>query len=298
MVRSMNHETTVAACLIALAVAACGDAFSAVDDGGTPPETDGSFDASIDTGVSDAAGDDVARRRDAEAPDTGNEGDGGGGGGQGDSSGPPPIPDGGGIDASALCVKTCPSGFDCLAGACVDRAAQHFGAATLTDNWSYGSFMSFGSSMFVPYTASWTTNGIVFASQAKGVLTSSVFHSITAATYSGMEIPAGTLGIYPGATTNIDSVVRWTAPAAGRYAIAATFTGLGTMPATTVGVSVNIGPANQSGKTIDGAIPSSSYSSPDQSMAAGDTVDFYVNFVTLSDDEQGGTALDARITAN
>ena len=33
-------------------------------------------------------------------------------------------------------------------------------------------------------------------------------------------------------------------------------------------------------------------------MAAGDTVDFYVNFNTLSDDEQGGTALDARITAD
>jgi hypothetical protein len=152
--------------------------------------------------------------------------------------------------------------------------------------------------MFVPYTASWTTNGIIFASQTKNVLTSSVFHSITAATYDGMNIPAGTLGIYPGAMTNFDSVVRWTAPAAGRYAIAVTFTGLGTMPATTVGVSVNIGPANQSGKTIDGAIPSSSYSTTAQSMAAGDTVDFYVNFVTLSDDEQGGTALDARITAN
>jgi hypothetical protein len=287
---------TVAFCMIALVVAACGDAFTtAAPDGGLPG---GGSDASFDVQVSDdGEGKDADHPRDAESTKdgTGDDvssiddsgpvmSDGGGGGGSG--------------DATALCAKICPIGFDCVAGACVDRAAEHFGAATLTDNWSYGSFMSFGSSPFSAYGASWTTNGIVFASQAKNVLTSSVFHSITSAAYAGMSLPAGTLGLYPGATTNIDSVVRWTCPAAGTYAIAATFTGLGTTPPTTVGVSVNIGPANEIGKTIDGMTPSTSYSNPDQLMAVGDTIDFYVNFVTLSDDEQGGTSLDARITAN
>jgi hypothetical protein len=181
---------------------------------------------------------------------------------------------------------------------CVDRAAQHFGAATTTDNWSYGSFMSFGSTAFTAYAASWTTNGIVFAGQTKNVLTSSVFHSITSASYEGMSIPAGTLGLYPGVTTSLDTVVRWTSPAAGHFAISATFSGLGTMPPTTVGASVNIGPVNEIGETLDGTTPSITYTNADVLVAIGDTIDFYVNFVTLSDDEQGGTGLDARITAN
>lgn len=281
----------MAGAVLAVAVAACGDTFVAAVDGGTMPDLDGASDASdasteasLDTGLLDAAGKDVASPSDAELRDAPKD--------QGVTPG-----DGGGLDAS-LCIKTCPSGFDCIASACVDRAAEHFGAAAVTDNWSYGSFASFGSTPFVPYTASWTTNGIVFASQTKNVLTSSVFHSITSASYEGMSLAAGTLGLYPGALTSIDSVVRWTAPAAGSYTILATFTGLGTMPPTTVGVSVNIGPANEIGMTIDGAMPSITYASAAQTMAAGDTVDFYVNFVTLSEDEQGGTGLDARITAN
>jgi hypothetical protein len=207
------------------------------------------------------------------------------------------VPDAGGLDAS-LCVKACPSGFDCILGACVDRADQHFGAATTSDNWSYGAFTNFGSTAFVPYGASWTTNGIVFASKTANVLESSVFHSITAAMYQGMIIPAGTLGLYPASTTSTDSVVRWTAPTAGSYSISATFTGLGTTPATTVGVSVNIGQVNEIGETIDRTTPSVDYTGAAQPMNAGDTIDFYVNFTTLSDDEQGGTGLDARITAN
>jgi hypothetical protein len=292
-----------ALCLTALAVAACGDAFTEASDGGVLPGADGSFDASIDTGLRDSAGDEGARSRDAESRDVVVVDD----GGEADGGVPPvPKPDGGAIDAG-LCLKTCPPNFDCLEGKCEDRAALHFGLVSQNpqSNWTYGSFTSFGSSNFVPYAATWTTNGIVFSSQAKNVLTSSVFHAVTSASYAGMAIPAGTLGIYPGATTDLDSVVRWTAPSAGHYAIAAVFTGLGTSPPTTAGVSVNIGPANVIGKSIDGAIPSIAYANADQVMATGDTIDFYVNFVTMgvamsadAGAEQGGTGLDARITAN
>jgi hypothetical protein len=321
----MRLETRVAGCLLALAVAACGDAFT--DERDTPSDLDGSFDSSLegssdssldgssdssldgssdssldgssdssldalsDTGLPDAKGEDAAGPTDAESRDAlGKEG-----GGQSDGSAPPPAD--GGLDAS-LCVKTCPSGFDCLAGVCVDRAAQHFGAATATDNWSYGSFMNFGSTRFIPYEAMWTIDGIVFASQTKTVLTSSVFHSLATASYEGMTLPAGTLGLYPGAMTSVDSVVRWTAPVAGQYAISATFSGLGTRPPTTVGVNVNLGPQVTFSPTLDGTTNSTTYTNAGQSMAAGDTIDFYVDFTTLSEDEQGGTGLDARITAN
>jgi hypothetical protein len=286
----------MAGCLLTLTLASCGEAFTDAVYSGAPPGLDGSFDASVDTALPDVVTSDGTTPRDARGDAPGdalaNEG-----GGHGDGSGPPPVPDGGALDAS-LCVKTCPSGFDCILGACVDRAAQHFGAATTSDNWSYGSFMNFGSTAFAPYAATWTTNGIVFASKTANVLALSVFHSITSAMYQGMTIPAGTLGLYPGSTTSADSVVRWTAPTAGSYSISATFTGLGTTPATTVGVSVNIGPVNEIGESIDRNTPSIDYTNAAQSMAGGDTIDFYVNFATLSDDEQGGTALDARITAN
>jgi hypothetical protein len=286
----------MAGCLLTLALASCGEAFTDAVDGGAPPGVDGSFDASVDTALPDVVTRDGTAPRDARGDAPGdalanNEG------GHSDGSGPPPVPDGGGLDAS-LCVKTCPSGFDCILGACVDRAAQHFGAATTSDNWSYGSFMNFGSTTFVPYAATWTTNGIVFASKTTDVLTSSVFHSITSAMYQGMTLPAGTLGLYPASTTSTDSVVRWTAPTTGSYSISATFTGLGTTPPTTVGVSVNIGLVNEIGETIGRTTPSVNYTSAAQTMNSGDTVDFYVNFTTLSDDEQGGTGLDARITSN
>jgi hypothetical protein len=286
----------MAGCLLALALASCGEAFTDAVDSGAPRGIDGSFDASVDTALPDVVTSDGTAPRDARGDAPGdalaNEG-----GGHSDGSGPPPMLEGGALDAS-LCVKTCPSGFDCILGACVDRASQHFGAATTSDNWSYGSFTNFGSTAFVPYAATWTTNGIVFASKTANVLASSVFHSITSAMYQGMTLPAGTLGLYPASTTSTDSVVRWTAPTTGSYSISATFTGLGTTPATTVGVSVNIGAANEIAETIDRTTPSIDYTNADQTMNASDTIDFYVNFTTLSDDEQGGTGLDARITAN
>jgi hypothetical protein len=306
MVRSMNRETTVAACLIALAVAACGDAFSAVDDAGTSPEPDGSFDASIDTGLTDADGDDAARPRDAATHDGqgGGGDDGGGGGGQGDGGGPPPILDSGGLDAGVLCAKTCPSGFDCVASACVDRAAQRFSALTGTPgNWSYGYSTAEGAT-FQPDTSRFNPTMAleVWTNSVANSLAPSIFHNsgLAAVTYDEMTVDVGVLGIYAGPAGEV-SILRWTAPATGIYDINVTFVGI-SKPLTTVsvGVLINEATTKNSASSLNMYTNGNSftYAASAQSLAVGTTVDFYSMMIPNTDDAIGGASLDAHITAD
>jgi len=128
----------------------------------------------------------------------------------------------------------------------------------------------------------------------------SVFHnSGLATTYDGMTIPLGALGLYPGPTGQT-SIVRWTAPAAGLYAIDLTFTGL-SMPATQIDVGVfinNITVQNgSSALNAYGGGNTFTLSVPAQMLSAGALVDFYATIITTMDDPPGGTSLDARITA-
>jgi hypothetical protein len=298
----MNRRA-VSALIAPLAVAACGQAFtSATGDGGAMP----SAEASLDTGApgpdgapedaaapGDAASED-ATTRDATPEDGGHgEGDASTGGGDGG----PALPD------AALCLRTCPAGFDCLEGKCEDRAALHFSATTNRPfNWSYG-YAASPAGTFLPDPSHFSPAAgldIWTASAADG-LEPSVFHNggPVTQTYAEMAIPAAGLGIYPGPNGE-PSIIRWTAPAAGSYAIDVTFTGIST-PATAVTASVLVNNTSEMGSSEAlndyGGTNTFTYSVPAQPLAAGGFIDFFVTMVVNRDDAPGGTTVDARITA-
>jgi hypothetical protein len=282
---------------LALAAAACGDAFTAAtNDGGTLLADAASF----DTGAAKpdgSAGDDAATGADATSHDAASED--GGGHGKGDGSignldSGPVLPDG------SVCARTCPAGFNCFASQCQDRAALHFSP---TDdhpgNWAYGYAVSQGAS-FQLDSSHWTGSSIdVWTNTAANVFEPSVFHNsgLLPQMVSEMTIPGEALGLFPGATGQ-PSIVRWIPPATGFYAIDATFTGIST-PLTTVTVEVvvnNITGPSQALNAFGGG-NTYTYSAPAQTLTAGDTVDFYVIPIANRDDSPGGTELDARITA-
>jgi hypothetical protein len=293
-----------AACLASLVVAACGDAFTAADsDGGPPPRLDASsLDAAIDTGAPDSGHppERDAQARDALAVDDGPDVD---DGPVGVSDASPPI------DATALCVKTCPTGFACTPGAsgasCIDRATPNFSALANppTGNWSYGSVDGLGESNFTVYPSHFTaaTTLAVWGMQP-GAIEPSVFHNSapTAVTYDAMTVPGGVLGLYAGAGM-VTSVVRWVAPVGGTYDVFGAFVGL-TKPTTTVTVGVLINKATTgnsvSSLNMYGGGNTFSYNMQAQTLAAGSTVDFLVQEITTADDPAGGASLDARITAD
>jgi hypothetical protein len=285
--------------LVALGVAACGQAFTtATGDGGSLAS-----DGSLHVGApGEDSGEDAASPHDATTEDASpRDGRAKEGGGQGDSS--PPVIDSGPlpIDASS-CVRACPAGFDCLATKCQDRADAHFSATNNRPfNWSYGFAQSLGGP-FQLYSSTWSPGSSidVWTNTTAHTLEPSVFHnSGLATTYDGMTIPLGALGLYPGPTGQT-SIVRWTAPAAGLYAIDLTFTGL-SVPATQIDVGVfinNITVQNgSSALNAYGGGNTFTLSVPAQMLSAGAFVDFYATIITTMDDPPGGTSLDARITA-
>jgi hypothetical protein len=296
-------RSRVFAPLIALAAAACGQVFTASTVDGGALSSDGSI---LDTGVigpDDGAADDGSSPPDATVEDAPSAQDAmakeGGGVGK---DGSVVIVDAGSRDAS-LCVGPCPAGFDCVVDKCIDRAAPHFSASNNQPfNWSYGYAVSLGGS-FMLDTSHWSpgNNLDVWTNTSLQTLEPSVFHNsgLSQQMYQEMTIPGAALGLFPGAN-NEASIVRWTAPAKGSYAIDVTFTGI-SAPLTTVntGVLVNniTGMLSSAALNEFGGGNTFTYSAPAQTLVAGDVVDFYVTTVFNRDDPPGGAMIDARITA-
>jgi hypothetical protein len=304
---------------IAIAVVSCGGAFTtAPDDGGHATNMDGSIDAPIadvatedvrvrrDGAVRDAASEDVTTVDSSPEPRDGSPVDHDGGPTQ---DAEPEV----GSEASS-CSHPCPSGFECLATKCVDRAAPHFSAtmAQLLGNWSYGYETSLGG-MFMTYTHPWKAGVAidVWTDVVTSTLEPSVFHNsgLVTETYGGMTLTAGLLGLFPGAASEA-SVVRWTAPIAGNYTIAATFTGISTPPTlASVGFFIKGASIFGSSKPLNmyggvnffvfpGASQGEAGAGPVLALLAGDAVDFYADPYMNSDDSRGGVELVATITAN
>jgi len=288
--------------LVALAVASCGPAFTEATGEGGPP---GSEDASVDVFVpGHDAGKDATSRHDATTDDaSARDGSSNEDSGREDSS---PIDlDGAPIPTDAAsCARTCPVGFECLVSRCEDRAAAHFSATNNNPaNWSYGYTASLAATPFHLYVLAWSSGSSidVWTSTPAHTLEPSVFHNSGLATqiYGGMTIPGEALGLDPGPTGQA-SIVRWTAPAAGTYAIDATFTGLST-PASRIDVGVFIN--NTTGMNQSAALNAYgggntfTISLPGQMLLAGALVDFYATIIANTDDSPGGASLDARITA-
>jgi hypothetical protein len=286
--------------LVVLVAAACGgQAFTSVANEGSPDA------GSIDTGIADSAADGTSG--DAARPPDGAEPDAVAGEAGMSEAGIPPV-DGGPSDA-ATCVRTCPYGFDCIAGKCEDHVALHFAPANnpSLQNWRYGYNTSFGGT-FVIYPSSWKvgtmgTTTIDVWSIATNNIEPSAFHNHTIGTVlaDGMSVPPLAFGLYPGPLGEV-STARWIAPAAGFYSITVTFTGIST-PSTvaSVGVSVNnlVGLPGTDGSLnrFLGDTNMFAYSGASQKLNASDTVDFYAYSSVTSDDPAGGVEVDATISA-
>lgn len=266
--------------ILAASVVACGgDAFTAA-----PPADGGTTDASANDGGADGS--------------TATEG-GAGEGGVTDAG----VAEGGRRDATA-CTATCPAGFACMGVVCVDDAAAQFTPTQNPNgNWTYGWSVQLAST-FTPYLLHSTVlTSLEVWDTSPGSLRPSVFRNASNSTvvYGGkFTMTAGELGFHPG-QSNEHSIIRWTAPATGRYAIDALFTGLsgaGGAPVTTVSVTVLINGTVGSGKTINtnGGPNMVSFVQAHNQLNAGSIVDFVVDYGNDGDADADPTGLRAVIT--
>ncbi len=267
--------------VLAASVVACGgDAFTAA-----PPADGGTTDASANDGGVDGS--------------TGTEG-GTSEGGVTDAG----VVEGGGRGDATACPTTCPPGFTCMGVVCVDDAAARFTPTqNPSGNWTYGWSAQLAST-FTPYLLHSTVlTTLDVWDTTPGSLRPSVFRNASNSTvaYGGtFTMTAGALGFHPGAS-NEHSIVRWTAPATGRYAIDALFTGLsgaGGAPLTTVSVTVLINGSVGSGKTINtnGGANTVSFVQAHNQLNAGSIVDFVVDYGNDGDADADPTGLRAVIT--
>lgn len=111
-----------------------------------------------------------------------------------------------------------------------------------------------------------------------------------------VNIPPGAINMHPGPEGQ-NSVVRWTAPANGQYAVKVTFSGLDFEGPTTTDVAVLHNDTQLYSSNVDGSGPSSDqFYSGTVSVLAGGTIDFTVGYGTDGNYGFDSTRLEATIT--
>ena len=177
-----------------------------------------------------------------------------------------------------------------------DAAGDFSATANPNGAWSYGWSTSRGSMFNLLATPS-TFNGVnVWSNASTPPLEPDVFFNGTSnviAPNGTNPIPAGTLAFHPGAKGE-NAVVRWTAPMAGTFSVATTFTARDTV-GTTTDVAVLSNGSQLAGGEV-GPLPTQTFALGPLPLSAGDTIDFTVGFGTDGTDLFDSTGLDAKIT--
>jgi hypothetical protein len=180
-----------------------------------------------------------------------------------------------------------------------DAAADFSPSNNPNGVWSYGVSTTLGGSMSLYTSASdlsgmdfWNNSGVTWDPPWVG-------HNGTGSpiNFSSVTVGPGQLGFHPGANGEI-SIVRFTAPAAGQYALSSSFSGLDHVGPTTTGVHVLLNGASIFDGAVNGFGPGSGPSfATTLTLAAGNTVDFAVDFGTDGTYNFDSTGLSAKLRA-
>ena len=176
-------------------------------------------------------------------------------------------------------------------------AAGDFSSASNPNGaWSYGSSTTLASA-FIPYTTP-TNNlgGLGFNGWLGTTPDSTPFvlrntNTHIAANGSGIYQP-GQLGLHPGPQDQF-SIVRWTAPFSGTFAINATFSGLANV-GTTTDVHILFDGISIFNSNVNGN-PSPTSFATNRTVIAGDRIDFVVGFGSNGNYQDDTTGLSATI---
>ena len=215
--------------------------------------------------------------------------------------------DEGDANADAASCGRCSSGFACVGGVCADRARERFTlSANPSGNWTYGwRVVAATGTGIVPYDRAFTDRqnaGIECWARDDAGVTPGVFRNPSTNVvhpYASFTMAPGDLAFHPGSLGE-NSVVRWTAPAAGSYRATVAVRGLsgynGTPP-TTTGVTVLKGAAIVGSAQLGALDAGAEIDLPPTSFAAGETFDVRVDEGADKNYDYDSTGVDVTVFA-
>jgi hypothetical protein len=179
-----------------------------------------------------------------------------------------------------------------------DAAADFSGTNNPNGAWSYGWASSRTAQFNVDTVSVSFWDGLLAWVYSNSQLEPDVFYNPTNSTINPAgtnPIPAHTLGFHPGPAGQ-NAIVRWTAPHAGTYEVAATFTGRDTH-GTSTDVAVLLNGAQLWAGAVNGYLVTQSFGSTRVTLNAGATVDFTVGFGADGSYLYDTTGLSAQVNA-